>query len=103
MTAAVSRQAAAADFRAAMARFPSGVAVATTTDRDGNPRGFTASAFCSVSLSPPMVLHCLGRDAECHEAFASAGRLAISILAPGRIPSLCVSPRAAPTSSAGRT
>ena len=82
--AAVSRHADAADFRAAMARFPSGVVVATTMDRDGRPRGFTASAFCSVSLSPPMVLLCLGRDAECHEAFVSARRLAISILAPGQ-------------------
>lgn len=82
MTAAASCQVAADDFRAAMARFPSGVVVATTIDREGRPRGFTASAFCSVSLSPPMVLLCLGRDAECHEAFLSAGRLAISILAP---------------------
>jgi len=84
VTAAALRQAAPADFRAAMARFPSGVVVATTTDRDGRPRGFTASAFCSVSLSPPMVLLCLGRDAECHQAFVSARRLAISILAPGQ-------------------
>lgn len=73
-----------AAFRAAMARFPSGVVVATTLDRDGHPRGFTASAFCSVSLHPPMVLLCLGRSAECHDAFAAARRLAISILAPGQ-------------------
>ncbi len=74
----------AAAFRAAMARFPSGVVVATTLDANKVSRGFTASAFCSVSLDPPLVLVCLGRDAECHVAFAAAERLAISILAPGQ-------------------
>lgn len=71
-------------FRAAMARFASGVVIATTLDANGRPWGFTASAFCSVSLEPPLVLVCLGRSAECHAAFAAAGRLAISILAPGQ-------------------
>lgn len=73
-----------AQFRAALARFASGVVVATTLDAEGQPRGFTASAFCSVSLAPPLVLVCLGRDAECHAAFLAAGRIAISILAPGQ-------------------
>ena len=71
-------------FRAAMARFASGVVIATTLDADGQPRGFTASAFCSVSLAPPLVLVCLGRAAECHAAFLAAERMAISILAPGQ-------------------
>lgn len=74
----------AALFRAAMARFASGVVVATTLDAAGQPRGFTASAFCSVSLDPPMVLVCLGRNAECHAAFLAAERIAISILATGQ-------------------
>ncbi len=72
------------DFRAALARFASGVVVATTRDAAGQPRGFTASAFCSVSLEPPLVLVCLGRKAECHAAFMAAERIAISILAPGQ-------------------
>lgn len=73
-----------ARFRAAMARFASGVVVATTLDGEGQPRGFTASAFCSVSLDPPLVLVCLGKSADCHAAFAGARCLAISILAPGQ-------------------
>jgi len=73
----------AQSFRAAMARFPSGVIVATTLDAEGQPRGFTASAFAAASLAPPMVLLCLGRTAECHEAFLSAERIAVSILRPG--------------------
>lgn len=73
-----------AAFRAALSRFASGVVVATALDRDGTPRGFTASAFCSLSLDPPMVLVCLGRKAQCHEAFMAADRMAISILAPGQ-------------------
>ncbi len=69
-----------AAFREAMACFPSGVVVATTLDGDGQPRGFTASAFCSVSAAPPLVLVCLARDADCHAAFSCAPRWAISVL-----------------------
>ncbi len=41
-----------ADFRSLMARFPTGVAVVTTTGDDGSPRGMTVSSVCSVTLSP---------------------------------------------------
>jgi flavin reductase ActVB len=46
-------------FRNAMAQFASGVTVVTTTDDDGIPWGFTASAFSSLSLEPPLILVCL--------------------------------------------
>ncbi len=77
-------QADAALFRAAMARFASGVVISTALDQDGTPRGFTASAFCSVSLDPPMVLVCLGKNAESHATFLAAERMTISLLAPGQ-------------------
>lgn len=59
-------------FRAAMARFPSGVTIVTTVDEQGRERGFTASSFCSVSMDPPLVLVCLATSAECHESFERA-------------------------------
>jgi flavin reductase ActVB len=67
-------------FRDAMARFPSGVVVATTRDEAGEAHGFTASSFCSVSADPPLVLLCLATSATCHPVFARLHGFAISIL-----------------------
>ena len=68
------------EFREAMARFPTGVAIVTTHDEDGTPYGFTASSFCSVSLDPPLVLVCLARSARSCPVFARNRNFAISIL-----------------------
>jgi flavin reductase ActVB len=68
-------------FKTAMGSFPCGVVIATTLDPQGQPWGFTASSFASVSLEPPLVLVCLARSAECHARFAVAQRFSISILA----------------------
>ena len=73
----------ASEFREAMASFPSGVVVATTVDAAGRSWGFTASAFCSVSIEPPLVLLCLAKSADCHRAFTQAGHCAISVLHSG--------------------
>jgi len=48
-----------AEWRAAMGAFPTGVTVVTTWGPEGQPLGSTINAFCSVSLSPPMLLVCL--------------------------------------------
>ncbi|WP_193180113.1 flavin reductase family protein [Nisaea sediminum] len=69
----------AEQFRDVMGRFASGVTVVTTAG-DGGYAGFTASSFSSVSLDPPLVLVCLGRDAACHEAFVSGTGFAVNIL-----------------------
>jgi flavin reductase ActVB len=68
-------------FRNAMARFPSGVTVVTTVDPDGKHWGFTASAFSSLSLEPPLLLVCLDKRADSHPAFHGAGHFGVSILA----------------------
>jgi flavin reductase ActVB len=68
-------------FRAALGRFPSGVCVVTTTDTEGRQRGFTASAFSSLSLIPPLILVCLDQRAESHDAFRNSSAFAVSILA----------------------
>jgi flavin reductase ActVB len=67
-------------FREAMASFPSGATIVTTSDADGNWWGFTASSFCSVSLDPPLVLTCLANGATCFPAFAAADRWNIHVL-----------------------
>jgi flavin reductase ActVB len=66
--------------RDALAQFASGVTVVTTTDGANEPRGFTASSFCAVSLEPPLILVCLATDAECHPAFAATQSLAVNVL-----------------------
>ena len=67
-------------FRDAMAQFGSGVTIPVTVDATGRPWGFTASAFCSVSLDPPLVLVCLARNADCYPAFRDARRYAVHVL-----------------------
>lgn len=71
-------------FRNAMARFASGVTIVTTRDRDGSIAGFTASAFSSLSLDPPLLLVCLQKDADCYAAFMQAEVFAVSILSHGQ-------------------
>jgi flavin reductase ActVB len=63
-----------------MARFPSGVTIVTTVDEDGRSWGFTASAFCSVSADPALVLVCLSTNAECHPVFDKAEHWVVHII-----------------------
>lgn len=68
------------EFKAAMARFPSGVTVVITRDPNGQAFGFTASAFSSLSLQPPLILVCLDKGADSHPAFRGAGMFTVSVL-----------------------
>jgi len=69
-------------FRSVLGRFASGVTVLTTRDEDGGDHGMTASAFCSVSLEPPLVLACIDRAATLWPMLHDVGRrFGISILA----------------------
>ncbi|GGP76113.1 flavin reductase family protein [Streptomyces abikoensis] len=59
------------DFTQALAQVPGPVTIVTTLDGQGAPWGFTASSFCSLSLSPPLILVCLAKSwsagpAGCH-------------------------------------
>lgn len=71
-------------FKNALARFASGITIVTAHDADGRRVGFTASSFASLSLDPPLILVCLGTNAECYPAFARAPHFAVSILAAGQ-------------------
>ena len=73
--------AASPDFRNALARFASGVTIITTVDGGGRRAGFTASAFSSLSLDPPLILVCLEKRAESYPLFEAAEQFAVSILA----------------------
>lgn len=71
-------------FRRLMGTLASGVTVVTTRDREGQPRGLTATAVCLVSLDPPLLLVCIDRKAECHEAFFTAEAFAVHLLREGQ-------------------
>jgi flavin reductase (DIM6/NTAB) family NADH-FMN oxidoreductase RutF len=58
-------------FRAALARFATGVTVVGYTGEDGTPRGVTVNAFSSVSLEPSLVMVAIARRARSHEMLRS--------------------------------
>ena len=68
-------------FRQALAQFASGVTVVATLDAEGRPQGLTVSAFCSVSLEPPLVLVCVDSRSETHPGFAHSRLFGVSVLA----------------------
>lgn len=68
------------EFREGLSRFASGVTVVTTLDADGIPHGLTVSAFCSLSLEPPLVLICIEKGIRSHQALSSASRFVVNIL-----------------------
>jgi flavin reductase (DIM6/NTAB) family NADH-FMN oxidoreductase RutF len=71
-------------FRQTMATFPSGVVVLTAFGPDSLPRGLTVSAFCAVSLDPPLALACIDKTSNTLPAVQHAGGFTANILAAGR-------------------
>ncbi len=71
-------------FREIMASFPSGVVVLTAFGVDGRPRGLTVSAFCAVSLEPPLALACIDKTSNTLPAVQHTAGFTANILAAGR-------------------
>jgi flavin reductase len=67
------------NFREAMSRLIGAVTV-ITTDGPAGPGGFTASAVCSVTDDPPMLLVCMNRNSRQHMVFNSNGVLCVNVL-----------------------
>jgi flavin reductase (DIM6/NTAB) family NADH-FMN oxidoreductase RutF len=67
-------------FRSVLGRFASGITVVTARDGDGRHYGMTVSAFCSVSLAPPLILVCVDLAASMHDALLEASHFAVNIL-----------------------
>ncbi|MGK7752110.1 MULTISPECIES: flavin reductase family protein [unclassified Roseovarius] len=70
--------------RRAFGSFMTGVTVVTSRNAAGEPVGFTANSFASVSLDPPLLLVCPGRFLSSYESFASCGHFAVNVLAEGQ-------------------
>lgn len=67
-------------FRAVLGRFASGVTIVTVRDAEGKDHGMTVSAFCSLSLDPPLVLFCVDHAASMHDLLLEHPRFGISVL-----------------------
>jgi flavin reductase (DIM6/NTAB) family NADH-FMN oxidoreductase RutF len=68
-------------FRAVLGRFASGVTVVTAVNpTDRRDHGMTVSAFCSVSLDPPLVLLCASTTVDMHEVLAETSHFVVNIL-----------------------
>ena len=66
-----------------MASFPTGVAIVTTVDPDGTPRGLTTTAVSSVSAHPPTVLVCVDLASRTLAALRARRRFVLNFMAQG--------------------
>ena len=69
----------AARFRAALGRFPTGVALVTADD-DGAPLGLIVSSLTSVSLHPPLISFNPSRDSFTWSRMRRSGRFGVNVL-----------------------
>ncbi|HET9508124.1 MAG TPA: flavin reductase family protein [Gaiellaceae bacterium] len=76
---AIDRQ----EFFAIMSAFPTGVAIVTTLDEEGEPKGLTTNAICSVSADPPMLLVCVDRTSRTLAALRHARRFVVNFMSDG--------------------
>ena len=67
------------EFRNGMAMLTGAVNVITTAGADGLA-GFTATAVCSVTDQPPMLLVCMNRSSYAHRFFTANGVLCVNLL-----------------------
>lgn len=67
--------------RRALGAFATGVTIVTARDAaTGEPAGFTANSFTSVSLDPPLLLVCLAHSARSYRVFREAAGFAVNVL-----------------------
>lgn len=69
----------ATDFRDAMSLLTSAVSVVTTAGM-ADRHGFTASAVCSVTDTPPTLLVCMNKASRSHEHFVENKILTVNVL-----------------------
>lgn len=67
-------------FKAAVGSFASSVTVISVRDAHRRPLGMTATAFCSVSTDPFLVLVCINRSTRTHSDVLSGGSFGVNLL-----------------------
>ncbi len=69
-----------AEFRYALGHYASGITV-VTSHHAGYNHGTTVSAFCSLSLNPPLVLICIDHLSRSHDLIITSSVFGVNILA----------------------
>ena len=72
------------DLGASFARFMTWFTVVTARSVQGEPDGFTANSFTSVSLDPPLLPVCPGHCLSRFAVFETACSFGVSVLAKGQ-------------------
>jgi flavin reductase (DIM6/NTAB) family NADH-FMN oxidoreductase RutF len=70
-------------FTSIMGAFPAGVAVITTVDEHGLPKGLTTTAVSSVSADPPLLLVCVARTSRTLSALQHTQRFVVNFIESG--------------------
>lgn len=70
-------------FKRALANLAGGVVLVTTLDDQEEASGMTATAVCSISVDPPLVMVCMNHATATHRAVHASGIFAINFLAVG--------------------
>lgn len=74
-----------AALREALGAFATGVTIVTARSAEtGEPVGFTANSFTSVSLEPPLLLVCLAHTAASYRIFCQSEGFAVNVLEAGQ-------------------
>lgn len=67
-------------FRAGMRKLAGAVSVITTMGNDGERRGLTATAVCSLSAEPPSLIACVNRKTWVAQFVPDSGVFAVNVL-----------------------
>ncbi len=67
-------------FIAGMRKMAGAVSVITTAGQDGERRGLTATAVCSLSTAPPSLLACVNRETWVARFVSGSGIFAVNVL-----------------------
>jgi flavin reductase (NADH)/flavin reductase len=73
-------------FRSAMRQVAGAVSVVTTRGVNGEPRGVTATAVCSLTVEPPSVIACINRETWVGQFAPQSGNFCVNVLARGQQP-----------------
>jgi len=70
-------------FKRVLTNVAGGVVLVTTLDDHEEASGMTATAVCSISVDPPLVIVCMNRAIATHRAVHASGVFAINFLTAG--------------------
>jgi len=68
-------------FRQVLGNYPTGVAVITSADSDGNPLGMVVGTFTSVSLDPPLVGFLPDKRSSTWPMIEASGHFCVNVFA----------------------